>query len=131
MEYSPKKDGIYALAIWSAPILLFFFLIFSYSQLILGIFILSVLLSFWMWNSTRYSIENGELFIKCWVLKKKVPVKDVVKVRRTRNYLASYALAVDRLEITEKNNQKFYVSPDNVEMFISELKKYNPNISIS
>ena len=128
MEYLSRKDGFYTLVIWSAPLILILFLIFSFSLSVLIIFILSILLSLWIWNGTRYVIENGELFIQSWIFRKRVAIKDIVKVRKTKNFLASYAMAVDRLEITEKNNQRFYISPDNVEMFITELKKTNPNI---
>lgn len=131
MKYLPRKDKCYTLVIWSAPIILLPFLIFSFSVTILIIFLLSFLLSFWLWNSTSYKIEKGELFIKCWVFRRKVNVKDIVKVKKTKNFLASYALALDRLEITEKNKSKYYLSPNNFETFIEELKKYNSDIIIS
>ena len=131
MKYLPKKDLVYAFAIWSAPIIIIPFLIFSFSVTILIIFVLSFLLSFWLWNSTSYRIEKGELIIKCWIFGRKVNIEDIVKVKKTKNFLASYALASDRLEITENNKTKYYVSPDNFETFIAELKKYNPNIIVS
>ncbi len=131
MKYLPKKDKCYTLVIWSAPIIILPFLIFSFSVTILIIFVLSFLLSFWLWNSTSYKIEKGELFIKCWVFRRKVNIKDIVKVKKTKNFLASYALALDRLEITEKNKSKYYLSPNNFETFIEELKKYNSDIIIS
>ena len=131
MKYLPKKDKFYTFVIWSAPIIILPFLIFSFSVTILIIFVLSFLLSLWLWNSTSYKIEKGELFINCWVFRRKVNIKDIVKVKKTKNFLASYAMALDRLEITEKNNSKYYISPNNFETFIAELKKYNPDIIIS
>ena len=131
MKYLPKKDKFYALVIWSVPIIIIPFLIFSFSVTILIIFVLSLLLSFWLWNSTSYKIEKGELFIKCWVFRRKVNIKDIVKVKKTKNFLASYAMALDRLEITEKNKSKYYISPNNFETFIAELKEYNPDIITS
>ncbi len=131
MKYLPKKDKFYALVIWSVPIIIIPFLIFSFSITILIIFVLSLLLSFWLWNSTSYKIEKGELFIKCWVFRRKVNIKDIVKVKKTKNFLASYAMALDRLEITEKNKSKYYISPNNFETFIAELKEYNPDIITS
>ena len=131
MKYLPRKDKFYAFVIWSAPTIIILFLIFSFSVTTLIIFLLSFLLSFWLWNSTSYKIEKGELFIKCWVFERKVNIKDILRVKKTRNFLASYAMALDRLEITEKNRSKYYVSPNSFETFIAELKKYNSDIIIS
>jgi len=131
MKYLPRKDRFYAFVIWSAPTIIILFLIFSFSVTTLIIFLLSFLLSFWLWNSTSYKIEKGELFIKCWVFRRKVNIKDILRVKKTRNFLASYAMALDRLEITEKNRSKYYVSPNSFETFIAELKKYNSDIIIS
>ncbi len=131
MKYLPRKDKFYAFVIWSAPTIIILFLIFSFSVTTLIIFLLSFLLSFWLWNGTSYKIEKGELFIKCWVFERKVNIKDILRVKKTRNFLASYAMALDRLEITEKNKSKYYVSPNSFETFIAELKKYNSDIIIS
>ncbi len=131
MKYLPKKDKFYAFTIWSAPAILIPFLIFSFSETILIIFVLCFLLSFWLWNSTSYKIEKGELLIKCWIFKRKVNIKNIVTVKKTKNFLASYAMALDRLEITENNKSQYYVSPDNFETFIAELKKYNSDIIVS
>ncbi len=131
MKYLPRKDKFYAFVIWSAPTIIVPFLIFSFSVTTLIIFLLSFLLSFWLWNGTSYKIEKGELFIKCWVFRRKVNIKDILRVKKTRNFLASYAMALDRLEITDKNKSKYYVSPNSFETFIAELKKYNSDIIIS
>ncbi len=131
MQYPPKKDTFYALVIWSVPIILIAFLIVSFSEALAVLFILSVLLSYWLWQSTRYEIENGELLIQCWIFRRKVNIKDIVRVKKTRNFLASYAMALDRLEITERNKDKYYLSPNDFHAFLAELKKYNPDIIIS
>jgi len=85
MNYLPKKDMVYAFAIWSLPVLLIPFLIFLYSKTLLVILTVSILLSIWVWNSTSYKIENGELFIKCWILRRRVNIQDIIKVRKTNN----------------------------------------------
>ncbi len=130
MQYLPKKDLIYALTIWAAPTIVLFLLLFNFSFTLLIIFILSFMLSFWLWNSTKYEITNGELCIRCWLFKKRVNIKDIEQVKKTKNIWASYALAVERLEITEKNKSKYYISPNNFEAFIAELKRYNAAIRV-
>ena len=129
-KYSPKKDKVYAVAIWSAPAIVGLVLILSFSKALLVIFVLTLLLSLWLWNSTSYEIENGELLVWSWIFRRKANVSDIAKVRKTRNLQASYALAADRLEIVEKNKTKYYVSPKDVESFIAELKKHNPEIVV-
>ena len=130
MQYSPKKDALYALAIWSAPILVLLFLVYSYSVALLVLFILTVLLSVWIWHSTRYEIRDGELIIQSWIFRRRVKIQDIVSVKKTKNLLASYALSRDRLEITEQNQDTYYIAPNDVDAFIAELKQYNPNILI-
>ena len=130
MKYSPNRDKIYALAIWSTPVIVGLVLILSFSEALLGILVLTILLSLWLWKSTSYEIENGQLFVRSWIFRRRANVGDIAKVRRTRNLLASYALSSDRLEIVEKNNAKYYVSPKDVESFIAELKSLNPDIVV-
>ena len=130
MKCSPKKDKVYAVAIWSAPAVVGLVLILSFSNALLVIFILTFLLSLWLWNSTSYEIGNSQLLVKSWVFRRKANVGDIAKVRKTRNLQASYALASDRLEVVEKNKTKYYVSPKDVGSFIAELKKHNPEIVV-
>ena len=130
MKYSPNRDRIYALAIWSAPVIVGVVLILSFSKALLGILVLTFLLSLWLWNSTSYEIEKGQLLIRSWIFRRRTNVRDIVKVRKTKDLRASYALAADRLEIVEKNNAKYYVSPKDVESFIAELKSLNPDIIV-
>ena len=128
MYYPTNKDFVYGLAIWNGPIVMFILMLVFYSAaLVLG-FILSILISTWLWNSTSYKIENGELFAKCLIFRKRVKIENIQKVKKTRNILSSYALSTERLEIMENTQDKFYVSPKNYESFIGELKKYNSNI---
>ncbi len=132
MNFSSRKDLVYACAIWCLPLFLITWLIFSYSLAMLIIFVSSVFLSFWLWNSTNYKIENGELYIKCWILRKRVNIQNILKIRKTNNLLSSYALSCERLEITEKKRYgKYYVSPDNFNLFIDELKKNNSDIVVN
>ena len=130
MKYSPNRDKIYALAIWSAPVIVGVVLILSFSKALLEILGLTFLLSLWLWNSTSYEIEKGQLLIRSWIFRRRANVRDIVKLRKTKNLQASYALAADRLEIVEKDNAKYYVSPKDVESFIAELRSLNPDIIV-
>ena len=74
MTFTAKKDTVYAIIIWSASIILLAILLFSYSLTLLVIFILISINSLWIWNSTSYIIESGELIIKSWLLRKRVKI---------------------------------------------------------
>ena len=128
MTYSGKKDITYAIAIWSGPFLLLFLLLLRVDFTIITIIVLSFLLSFWIWNSTKYSIEGEILNIKCWILHKKLNIKNIRRIKNVKNIYSSYALAVDRLEINYNSNSKLYVSPLNQEEFIKEIVSINKEI---
>ncbi len=128
MVFSPKKDLVYGLVIWLAPVIVFTLLLSDFSILLSIVFIFSLLLSFWIWNSTEYRIESGELIIKCWILKKRVKILDIVTISRTRNIFSSYALSTDRLEIKTQKPGAFYIAPLKADSFIQTLKKENPAI---
>ena len=130
MKHPPKKDVVYGIVVWSIAVVLLPILIFFFSVGVAIMYILSVLLVVWMWNSTVYIIENDELYIKCLVFRKHVQIKDIQSIKRTRNIYSSFALSVDRLEITDKSD-KYYVAPKDFESFIEELKSYNENILVS
>lgn len=130
MIFSAKKDAVYAIVIWSASIILLPILLFNYSLALLVIFIVMNLNSLWIWNSTSYKIENGELLIKSWLFRNRVKVKNIYEISKTKNVWSSYALAVERLKIKVRLNPAFYVSPNDFEKFIEELKKYNPEIKV-
>jgi hypothetical protein len=131
MIYKPRKDLLYAFSIWLGPLIILIFLIFSFSEKLLIVFSLSLLLSFWIWNSVYYKIENGELLMKVWILKKKVKIKDITELKKTTGLYSSYALSYERLEITVKLINKIYVAPKDFETFSKDLLKQNPTIKMN
>ncbi|WP_422762808.1 PH domain-containing protein [Priestia endophytica] len=65
------------------------------------------------------------------LLTKKVSIKDIEKIKRTKNPLASPALSLDKIEITShSHNGILLVSPKNKRKFISLLKEANPDIKV-
>ncbi len=130
MTWQPRKDLAYAAAIWSAPVVVLLVMLLSFSWTLLAILALSAMLSWWLWSSTGYEIEDGELRVRCWVLRRRVPVGEIRRVRRTRNVKASCALAVERLEITLRDGSTFFVSPADEGGFVAELKRTNPGIAV-
>ncbi len=130
MTFSAKKDGTYALAIWS-PVILTGALFVYYATLSLAIiFLFSVGLSTWIWFSTRYEIREGKLIAKSWLFQEIMEIERIVSIKPVRNLAASFALARDRLEITDNSGNTIYVSPEQPEAFIQEIQRYNPGIKV-
>jgi len=130
MMFQPKKDLVYGFIIWIAPVIVIPFLISSFSLVLLIVFILTILLSLWIWNSCEYRIVNNELYLKCWILNNKIKINDILSIKKVRNVYSSFALSVKRLELELKSHSKLYVAPINFDDFIAELKTINHNIII-
>lgn len=91
---------------------------------------LAILLA-WSWFTTGYTVNSEILIIRNGPIKKKVPIKDIKKITKTKNPLASSALSMDRLEIIY--NSEFgmaLVSPKDKQKFVSFLKSKNPQIEV-
>lgn len=131
MKFKPKKDLTYGIVIWLGPALILPYLIFSFSIYMLIVFCIYLLLAFWIWNSTNYAIENEELLIKCWVMKKRIKISEIESVRKTKNNYSSYCLSAERLGIKSFNAGEIYIAPLETEIFLSKLQKINTGIKIS
>ncbi len=131
MIFKPHKDLAYAVIIWSGPILLAGLAAVSgFSWLFMFVIIASAFLSLWLWNSTEYRIDGQQLFLKCWLFRKRVSIENIKSIKRTRNYFSSFALAVDRLEIKVGPYDTFYISPLERTLFINECKAVNAGIRV-
>lgn len=125
-RFPPRRDKVYAFAIWLAPVITAALIIIAFSIPLLVIFILSLLLSFWLWNTTDYYILNdNEFLIRSCIFKKTIPINEIWSVRQVRNLYSSFALAVNRLEIKTINYETFYISPEDSDSFLNEIRKHN------
>ena len=131
LKFKPKKDLTYGIVIWLGPALILPYLIFSFSIYMLIVFGIYLLLAFWIWNSTNYAIEDGELLIKCWVMKKRIKISEIESVRKTKNNYSSYCLSAERLGIKSFNAGEIYIAPLETDLFLSELRKINSKININ
>lgn len=85
----------------------------------------------WMWVATGYEVTDEQLSLRCGPFKKSISIKDINKIRPTNNLLASFALSLDRLEITYGGKYAMVlVSPKDKEGFITALKSINPEIKL-
>jgi Bacterial PH domain len=87
----------------------------------------------WSWFTTGYKVDNENLIIQYGPVKKKIPIKDIRKIRKTKNPLSAPALSFDRLEISYGSGYGFgmaLISPKDKQSFVSLLKSKNPQIEV-
>ncbi|WP_374967277.1 PH domain-containing protein [Lysinibacillus sp. RS5] len=84
------------------------------------------------WFTTGYKVNNELLIIQNGPIKKKISIKDIKKISKTKNPLASSALSIDRLEIIYGSDFAMaLVSPKDKQKFASLLKSINPQIEVN
>ena len=128
MYFPSKKDFWLNLIIWISIITCFMPLLErEYVALFFTLPIAIMLI--WLWFSTGYEVNGDLLIIRSGPFKKSIPIKDINKITQTNNMMSSFALSLDRLEITY--GSKFgmaIVSPKDKQVFVSFLKSINPRI---
>ncbi|MFJ8462068.1 PH domain-containing protein [Lysinibacillus xylanilyticus] len=83
------------------------------------------------WFTTGYKVNNELLIIQNGPIKKKISIKDIKKISKTKNPLASSTLSIDRLEIIYGSDFAMaLVSPKNKQKFASLLTSVNPQIEV-
>ncbi|WP_409273662.1 PH domain-containing protein [Neobacillus sp. SCS-31] len=82
----------------------------------------------WLWFSTGYKVEGDMLIVRSGPFRRSIPIKEIVKVKRSNSLLASYALSIKRLEIRFGKYGQVYVSPRDEHGFIKSLKKVKSTI---
>lgn len=128
MYFPSKKDLWLNLVIWVSIIICFMPLMErEYVALFLTLPIAVLLI--WLWFSTGYEVNSDILIIRSGPFKKSIPIKDIKKIRKTNNLQSSFALSIDRLEITYGPSLAMaLVSPKDKREFVSLLKSINPRI---
>lgn len=105
-------------------------LIVSFSWVVIDIVILIIILIFIPIYSTRYTVSNNILSVKCWfIMNEKFDINKIVLISVTRTMLAAPAASLDRLAIHfERQTMPLIISPRHKQQFIQLLIEINPNI---
>jgi hypothetical protein len=130
MYFPSKKDIWLGLLFWATILICLIPLIFEQDIIAILILVPISLFLVWLWFTTGYLIEGEELIIKFGPIKKKIPISDITKIRKTRNPLSAPALSMDRLEILYGTYRYTLVSPQEKGRFVSCLREINSNIEI-
>ena len=68
-----------------------------------------------------YEIGSDDLAIQCLFSRIRIPLNEIVSVRRTRNPRSSPALSLDRLAIERSKGRSVRISPKRRDHFLTEL----------
>ena len=80
---------------------------------------------------TDYTIRGDKLEIRCGILfRMTLPVSRIIEISHKSTMLSSPALSAKRIGIRYGRKNWVYVSPQNQENFISDLRSINPGITI-
>ena len=91
---------------------------------------LCVALMFDILLHTDYTIKDDRLFIRCGVLfHMTLPIDRITEITHKSTSLSSPALSAKRIGIRYGRNNWVYISPQDQEAFISDLKSINPRIT--
>lgn len=88
-----------------------------------------VLLMFDILYHTDYTINGDKLYIRCGVFyRMTLPISKITEITHKTTFLSSPALSAKRIGLRYGNKSYVYISPQNQDDFISELKSINPGI---
>lgn len=130
--YFPSKKDLWLYPIYWVTILACLSPLFAGEEYELLFFTIPLAILFvWGWYSTGYIVESDLLTIQSGPMKKRIPIKEIKKISKTKNPLSSPALSMDRLEIIYGEDYSMaLVSPKNKQAFTSMLKNMNPQIEV-
>ena len=83
----------------------------------------------WVLASTYYELAEGCLIIHSGPFSWKIPIVSIRGFYTSRCALSSPALSLDRLRVARRDGRiDIYISPEDKEAFLNELRKLNPII---
>ena len=127
MRVKSKIDRWVAIVIWGGILIMAGTITLQYDQVVIGyaIGLPVIALLLWIYYGTYYELRDNYLYCRCGPFSEKIAYAKVRSVKPSRNMLSSMALSVDRIEIRQHGKGFFlgttYISPENLELFMSEL----------
>lgn len=94
-----------------------------------GIYALPIALLVWMFISTRYTVTDTDLRIRCAFLRASIPLASIRRLRTTRNAISAPALSLDRIEITHDAGIAL-VSPRDRSAFARAILARAPSVDV-
>jgi hypothetical protein len=97
---------------------------------LIGVFLspLPLVLVAWIWVSTRYTITDEELLVRCAFVRIAVPLPSITHMRRTATVLSAPALSLDRIEV-QHTAGSVVISPRDLTGFVHALAARCPAVA--
>lgn len=92
-------------------------------MIVILVLLVTSALPVWLFLATHYTLTETELLIRSGPFRWKIPVRDIVSVRPTRNPLSSPALSLDRLRIEYGRGRWIMISPRDRDLFLRDLDR--------
>jgi hypothetical protein len=133
LHFKSKVDWWFSVILWCSIVFITVACLstdFTSTKLIISLIFVGILC--WIWFGTGYTfLEDNKLLITCGPVGGKIDIFKIISVRKVQNSLSSAALSIDRIEIKSSHrlwNSTWYISPQDEDGFIYELRKRNPSI---
>lgn len=126
---SSKKDLWLGVVVWVIVGLGLILSLIYGSGLVKVLMIAVTLFVGWIWFFTNYSFTKRELVIKCGPFSQAIPLSSIVGVERIRHTGLSYALSADRVELKLSGGGSAFISPENPDSFVAQIKEKAPALN--
>ena len=101
----------------------------SWSGIIIQILVFAFVVH--LFSTTKYTIENENLKIKCgFIVNKTIDIQTIKKISETNNPLSSPATSLDRLEIFYGKYNSVIISPKLKKEFIEAIVSLNSSVEV-
>ncbi|MEH7249470.1 PH domain-containing protein [Neobacillus niacini] len=100
--------------------------------IVLSLCVLSIGFILWSAFSIKYVFYQDHLFVKGGLFRSRIPYEEITRILTTKEIFTGYRLlsSKDGIEIYYKSSSlgSVKISPKDIELFISEIKKRCPNV---
>lgn len=97
-------------------------------------FLIVVLLSWYLWRKTTYTIDDKVLRLSAPLKSLAINIDSIKKIRRGKFWVErgrDYSATYIKIRIIYDRSNYVYVSPEDEELFVNTLQAINPNIEYS
>lgn len=130
MHFPSKKD-IWLNSLIVGSIVLFLLIpLFDFSLITFVIVYPLAGVMIWLWLATSYTIEDGILIIKYGPFSKRIKVKSIQALQKSKSLHSAPALSIDRIEIRYNQYDFVYISPQREIEFVETLLEENSTIQL-
>lgn len=129
-----SKIGTEFILLAYLPLISLFYFVYTDFKFI-GIVFIGLLFMFitYLVLTTTYIINthSKQLVVQVgFIVHKTIPIEKIKTIRKSKSWISSPALSLDRIEINYNKFDSILISPKKREQFIQELKQINPNIEL-